>query len=75
MWWGARFSIIGMIQKCMRCASEDPLVQRFDPSRNIVEHYVDGDLVNGETPINRTKAADSLHVWGTSQSPSNIWWL
>jgi len=43
-------------------------VQRFDPSRNIVEHHVDGDLVNGETPINRTKAApDSLHVWGTSQ--------
>jgi len=30
-----------------------------------MEHYVDGDLVNDETPINRTKAApDNLHVWG-----------
>jgi len=38
---------------------------RFDPSRFIMEHYVDGDLVNDETPINRTKAApDNLHVWG-----------
>lgn len=37
----------------------------FDPSRFILEHYVDGDLVNDETPINRTKAApDNLHVWG-----------
>jgi catechol 2,3-dioxygenase-like lactoylglutathione lyase family enzyme len=38
----------------------------FDPSRFIVEHYVDGDLVNDETPITRTKATpDHLHVWGT----------
>jgi hypothetical protein len=37
----------------------------FDPSRFILEHYVDGDLVNDETPINRTMAApDNLHVWG-----------
>ncbi|KAH9217849.1 Glyoxalase/Bleomycin resistance protein/Dihydroxybiphenyl dioxygenase [Leptodontidium sp. 2 PMI_412] len=37
----------------------------FDPSRFIMEHYVDGDLVNDETPINRTQAApDNLHVWG-----------
>jgi catechol 2,3-dioxygenase-like lactoylglutathione lyase family enzyme len=38
---------------------------RFDPSRFIMEHYVDGDLVNDETPINRTQASpDNLHVWG-----------
>lgn len=38
---------------------------RFDPSRFILEHYVDGDLVNDETPINRTEAGpDNLHVWG-----------
>jgi hypothetical protein len=37
----------------------------FDQSRFILEHYVDGDLVNDETPINRTMAApDNLHVWG-----------
>jgi len=37
----------------------------FDPSKFIMEHYVDGDLVNDETPINRTKAEDAhLHVWG-----------
>lgn len=38
----------------------------FDPSRFILEHYVDGDLVNDTTPVNRTMAApDNLHVWGT----------
>jgi hypothetical protein len=38
----------------------------FDPSRFVLEHYVDGDLVNDETPINKTQAApDNLHVWGT----------
>ncbi|KAG0646164.1 Metapyrocatechase 2 [Hyphodiscus hymeniophilus] len=37
----------------------------FDPSRFILEHYVDGDLVNKDTPINRTEPGpDSLHVWG-----------
>jgi hypothetical protein len=37
----------------------------FDPSRFMLEHYVDGDLVNGDTPVNRVKAApDNLHVWG-----------
>ena len=38
----------------------------FDKSGFILEHYVDGDLVNDETPINRSQAApDNLHVWGT----------
>jgi hypothetical protein len=37
----------------------------FDPSRFMVEHYVDGDLVNDETPTSRTKAGPgNLHVWG-----------
>jgi hypothetical protein len=41
----------------------------FDPSRFILEHYVDGDLVNDETPINKTQAAlDNLYVWGASNS-------
>lgn len=43
------------------------IVLRFDPSRFIVEHYIDGDLVNHETPTNRSLASpDNLHVWGTS---------
>jgi len=43
----------------------------FDPSRFILEHYVDGDLVNDETPINRTMAAPgSLHVWGPDLPPT-----
>lgn len=37
----------------------------YDPSRFMLEHYIDGDLVNDETPINRTKAGPgNLHVWG-----------
>ncbi|RSM08509.1 hypothetical protein CDV31_008146 [Fusarium ambrosium] len=37
----------------------------FDPSRFILEHYVDGDLVNEDNPTSHTKASpDSLHVWG-----------
>ncbi|KAH8601819.1 Glyoxalase/Bleomycin resistance protein/Dihydroxybiphenyl dioxygenase [Bisporella sp. PMI_857] len=37
----------------------------FDPSKFILEHYIDGDLVNDKTPVNRTEAApDNLHVWG-----------
>lgn len=40
-------------------------LSRFDPSKFILEHYVDGDLVEDETPINRSKASpDNLHVWG-----------
>ncbi|RTE75813.1 hypothetical protein BHE90_009741 [Fusarium euwallaceae] len=37
----------------------------FDPSRFILEHYVDGDLVNEDNPTSHTKASpDNLHVWG-----------
>ncbi|KAH6868865.1 oxidoreductase [Thelonectria olida] len=42
----------------------------FDPSRFILEHYVDGDLVNNKHPTNRSLASkDSLHIWGTSYYP------
>jgi len=38
----------------------------WDPSNFMMEHYVDGDLVDETTPIQSTKAApDNLHVWGT----------
>lgn len=38
---------------------------RFDPSQFIVEHYVDGDLVDETYPIHRSLASpDNLHVWG-----------
>lgn len=47
------------------CARADIDGNRFDPSRFIVEHYVDGDLVNDETPIGRIAAGPgNLHVWG-----------
>jgi hypothetical protein len=37
----------------------------FDPSRNIIEHYVDGDLVNDKVETTRTQAGPgNLHVWG-----------
>jgi hypothetical protein len=37
----------------------------FDPSGFILEHYVDGDLLDMNEPTHHTKAApDNLHVWG-----------
>ncbi|CAH0051949.1 unnamed protein product, partial [Clonostachys solani] len=37
----------------------------FDPSHFILEHYVDGDLVNSSHEMNRSKAShNNLHVWG-----------
>ncbi|KAF2099818.1 Glyoxalase/Bleomycin resistance protein/Dihydroxybiphenyl dioxygenase [Rhizodiscina lignyota] len=37
----------------------------YDPSKFILEHYVDGDLVNETTPIARSEAGpDNLHIWG-----------
>ncbi|QKX58386.1 uncharacterized protein TRUGW13939_05508 [Talaromyces rugulosus] len=43
----------------------------FDPSRFIVEHYVDGDLVNDESPVNRSPATPgNLHVWGPDLPPT-----
>ena len=40
-------------------------VCRFDPAKFILEHYVDGDLVNSETTVTREVATPgSIHVWG-----------
>lgn len=37
----------------------------FDKSGFVLEHYVDGDLVNEDTPTNRVEAKDAhLHIWG-----------
>ncbi|KAI0021594.1 Glyoxalase/Bleomycin resistance protein/Dihydroxybiphenyl dioxygenase [Xylariomycetidae sp. FL0641] len=37
----------------------------YDPFGFIMEHYVDGDLVNASEPVHRSQASpDSLHVWG-----------
>ncbi|CAJ2501856.1 Uu.00g047090.m01.CDS01 [Anthostomella pinea] len=37
----------------------------YDPCGFIMEHYVDGDLVDATEPTHRSEAsADSLHVWG-----------
>jgi len=45
-------------------------VIRFDPTGNIMEHYVDGDLVDDTQPPHRSKASpDSLHVWGKLLPP------
>ena len=41
---------------------------RFDPSGFIMEHYVDGDLLDMSEPTHRTAAKDAhLHVWGRSR--------
>lgn len=38
---------------------------RFDSLNFILEHYVDGDLVDCTTPVNRSKAEpNNLHIWG-----------
>ncbi|KKY17956.1 putative glyoxalase family protein [Diplodia seriata] len=43
----------------------------FDPSKFILEHYVDGDLLDNEHPTNVTPASpDSLHVWGPDLPPT-----
>ncbi|SPO03177.1 related to 2,3-dihydroxybiphenyl-1,2-dioxygenase [Cephalotrichum gorgonifer] len=43
----------------------------FDPSRFILEHYVDGDLVDSSHVTNRSKASpDSLHIWGPDLPPT-----
>lgn len=42
-----------------------PIMSRFDPSGNVVEHYSDGDLVNKGSSVAREPAApSSLYVWG-----------
>lgn len=38
---------------------------RFDPAGFILEHYVDGDLLDMSEPIHKNPASpDNLHVWG-----------
>jgi hypothetical protein len=40
---------------------------RFDPAGFILEHYVDGDLLDMSEPIHKNLASpDNLHVWGES---------
>ncbi|KAJ5982940.1 hypothetical protein N7481_005039 [Penicillium waksmanii] len=42
----------------------------FDTSRFILEHYVDGDLINDTSPTERELASPSnLHVWGPDLPP------
>jgi hypothetical protein len=37
----------------------------FDPSKFILEHYVDGDLMDNKAPTNVNLAShDDLAVWG-----------
>ncbi len=46
---------------------------RFDPSRFIMEHYVDGDLVNENNKAKRAKASpNNLHIWGKSTPLMNF---
>ncbi len=41
---------------------DDP---RFDPAEFILEHYVDGDLLDMTEPTHRNPEKEShLHVWG-----------
>ncbi|KAK4199167.1 putative dioxygenase [Triangularia verruculosa] len=43
----------------------------FDPSGFILEHYVDGDLLDMNEPTHHNKAApDNLHVWGPEVPPT-----
>lgn len=42
-----------------------PLISRFDPSGFVVEHYVDGDLVNEDSPSgNEPAVAATVSSWG-----------
>lgn len=44
---------------------------RFDTSGFILEHYVDGDLVDSSHVTNRSKASpDNLHIWGKCRRTS-----
>ncbi|KAL5349987.1 hypothetical protein ACLOAV_005023 [Pseudogymnoascus australis] len=43
--------------------------QIFDYCKFILEHYIDGDMVDERTPTNRSKAEPgNLHIWGKSLS-------
>ena len=69
--WGVGRHILGSqifdywygFSKWIRRGSADR--HRFDPSKFILEHYVDGDLVNCESPIAKDVASpDGLSIWG-----------
>lgn len=62
--WAVRYLIIGMFLAFPGwCYSNKTF--RFDPSGFIVEHYIDGDLLDETQPTNRSLASPSnLHVWG-----------
>ncbi|KAJ9161694.1 Glyoxalase/Bleomycin resistance protein/Dihydroxybiphenyl dioxygenase [Coniochaeta hoffmannii] len=43
----------------------------FDPAGFILEHYVDGDLLDMSEPIHKNPASpDNLHVWGPDLPPT-----
>ena len=47
-------------------------VSRFDPSGFIMEHYVDGDLLDMTEETHHTPASpDNLHVWGEFLFPAS----
>ncbi len=60
----------------MVCAGKMLTQCRFDPAGFILEHYVDGDLLDMSEPIHKNPASpDNLHVWGESTyfvSPGNV---
>lgn len=42
----------------------------WDPNKNMIEHYADGDLLNEETPIGYGPASnEALAVWGPDVPP------
>ncbi|KAL4982335.1 Glyoxalase/Bleomycin resistance protein/Dihydroxybiphenyl dioxygenase [Aspergillus falconensis] len=42
-------------------------LREFDPPQFILEHYVDGDMVDETYPVHCSRASpDNLHVWGES---------
>lgn len=60
--WGGKFGLC-------RCIANS--LCRFDTSEFILEHYVDGDQVNCDTPITRDVASpDGLYIWGPDLPPS-----
>jgi hypothetical protein len=68
MSWEAKSLTIGRLKTLVQVVML--IGDRFDPSRFILEHYVDGDLVNDETPTSRHKAGPgNLHVWGKFEDP------
>ena len=72
MLWVAKSLIIG--KKVLPCSTvklqlgSTDIISRFDTSGFILEHYVDGDLVNCTSETKMSQASpDGLHVWGKSR--------